>query len=86
MSKVRNSHDLANLVAQFVILSSRGDPATALSAVCEVASELIKVGGVKAPELRNTFVNSLDRFLKIPNSLIQSEGQTPPPKIIVPGN
>ena len=83
---------LANTLAQFVILYSGGDPATALSAMCEVTAELMKVAGPLAvPKMKEAYLQHLERFLKLPNSLIDvvsPETQQPmpkPSKIILPG-
>lgn len=85
-------HDIANLVAQFVTFHSGGDPATALSAICEVTAELMKVGGpALVPKLKESYLQHLERFLKLPNSLIvavspETQQPIPPPKkIILPG-
>ena len=69
--ELKKTPRLSEQVASFIILQSHGEPSTALSAMCEVVAELIKVGGPQAaPKLRDTFIQHLDRFLKIPNSLI----------------
>ena len=83
-TKVGRTHDIATVIAQLVIRYSDGDPATALSAICEVTSEFIKCGGPEAaPKLRESFISHLDRFLKIPNSIIQTN-EPPKPTIILP--
>lgn len=84
--RARKIQNLASQLAQFVIINAQGDPAIALSAICEVAAELMKCGGPTAVlPLKASFLQHLDRFLKIPNSLLVAEQPTTP-KIILPGN
>lgn len=82
--RIGSTHDLAVMISRMAILYSGGDPAMCLSAVCEVAAELMKVGAPKQDDLKATFIQHLDRFLKIPNSMIDVPGQPAPSKIILP--
>ena len=65
--------NIACALSQVVVELSDCDPAVALAAVCEVAAELIKIGGSKQDDVKSAFIANLDKFLTLPNSLIDSD-------------
>lgn len=81
----RRIHDIAVILARIILLQTNGDPASCLAVLCELSAEFMKFGGPKAkPLLRDKFIESLDRFLKVPNSIIAVPMQEERSEIIIP--
>lgn len=63
-----DSHELA----KWLIARADGDPADALSAMCQVTAELMKLS-TKPAVTRDKWVSFLDRYLATPATMFQED-------------